>query len=90
MLFISKQNNNEIFLPCGGFSNHVGSHMIGRIGYYWTRNLDLDNLTKAVGYNVYSPEEIDSFEKDTSYLIIQNNSGREYGHTIRAICKNIA
>ena len=73
----SKKTGNSIFLPAAGGMDVAGSGLryLGERGFYWTASLDIDSSSQAwlmsFGSNWFD----------------QGNGGREFGHSIRPVCK---
>ena len=72
-LIMNKNNDNYIFLRAAGYNYNSTIHFLGEGGYYWTKELSLNNSSYAGYFHFY---------KDTR---IMGYHERYTGHPIRAV-----
>ena len=78
MMFTSRTNGNNIFLPAAGY--HYGSNLssVGYDGDYWSSSLRSDDMDYAWGL----------FFDANGYGV--DNSHRYHGFSVRAVCTSLA
>jgi hypothetical protein len=74
MLFVSKHNDNTIFLPCAGVIKNESNDAIYVDGLYWMSNIDPNDSYNA--YHLY-------FWDTSLYTVVTD---RCYGLSVRGVC----
>lgn len=73
MAKFTSKNGNSVFFPAAGRCHDGRLHVVGELGFYWSRSIF--GITSAWGF------EFGSFYKETT------NGNREYGRCVRGVIK---
>lgn len=84
---ISKINGNKIFFPLAGYVYEDRVTDVGASGKYWASELRSDMCFEAYQLYISFSDNLAEMNKNKTSVFLSDDGMREYGRSVRPVCK---